>query len=74
MDKVGPRCATGDDSPSFGTSERVRQRLKNPGILTVGPTPFCMEAASRPAATSFMTLSDSDWAGDAGRRSVSGVS
>ena len=54
--------------------EYVPQYLRgNIGIMTVQPMQFGMEAAEKAHEGSVLTHSESDWAGDADRFSVSGT-
>ena len=70
MDKADPRYATGDDSPSSGTSERNKQRhlKRNRGILKVIRHRLVLKLPRQPHSVTLNGLVKAD------RRIVSGVS
>ena len=51
----------------------LRYLRGTPGIMTVWPTTFNLDAVRRAREGSVMAYGDSDWAGDANRFSVSGT-
>ena len=82
IDRADLRCAMGKASSSLGrASDPGMRNIKlilrylsgNPGIMTVRPTLFNLEAVKRALVGSVLTYGDSDRAGDADRFSVSGT-
>ena len=76
IDRADVRSAIGKASSSPGrASDTDMRNIKsilrylrgNPGIMTVQPMFFTLEAVERASEGSVLTYGDADWAGDAGR-------
>ena len=78
VDRADLRCAMSKASSSLGrpsTFKNIQATMRflrgNPGVMTVPPMQFSSEAAKRSLERSVLTLSDSVWASDSERHSVS---
>ena len=69
IDRADPRCAMSKASSSRGRASEtdmkhmraiLRYLGRNPGVMTVEPMQFSLEAAKRSVARSGLTFSDSD--------------